>query len=610
MEYFLKANGLVILLWLFYSLVLKNETFFKAIRGYFLLGLVIIIAIPLIEIPVYIEKAATNFNGYVVDGMQTTNTYVEQKFDWFNLLVILYFAGVVFFSFKFIIQLLSLGKLLTSHKITRQGRYKLVETNKEISPFSFFNFIVYNKNNFTLEEINHVLNHEKTHVDQWHSIDTLLTNLLQIIFWFNPFAWFYEKEVAQNLEFLVDNYVFNSSKSQKLYQNLLLKTSAVNYQMALTNNFYNSFLKKRITMLHSKKSNKNSQWKFALLLPLLLTFIFVFNTKTIAQEKEEENKIIVKKVEIHAMVFTKNSSKEDLEKISNSFLEKGLNVKFKGIKRNKDNEITAIKIDTKANNGKTSGSYATDDDNGISPIKISFDNKNNSLSIGSSNSKHSNGYNYATKGKKKIIKQKGKGKSYVFISDEDENEEETSAKIWVTKNGDTTKLKSKKIIIEIEEDEDGEHEEKYEIVIDEDDEETKSKFKIGASGTGNGEPIYIINGKKVTKKEMDELSPNDIESMNVIKGQNEVIEITTKNNRLGIHIAQEKSENQIKSTYDNKDGTTPIFIIDGKESSKLASEKIDPDDIESVSVLKGKKAEEKYGVKGKNGVIEITLKKE
>jgi hypothetical protein len=35
---------------------------------------------------------------------------------------------------------------------------------------------------------------------------------------------------------------------------------------------------------------------------------------------------------------------------------------------------------------------------------------------------------------------------------------------------------------------------------------------------------------------------------------------------------------------------------------------INPDAIESVNVLKGKTAEDKYGEKGKNGIIEITLK--
>ena len=63
MDYMLKASGIVILLFLFYYFFLKNETFFKSIRSYFLIGLLIVIGIPLIEIPVYMEQVASTYSG-------------------------------------------------------------------------------------------------------------------------------------------------------------------------------------------------------------------------------------------------------------------------------------------------------------------------------------------------------------------------------------------------------------------------------------------------------------------------------------------------------------------------------------------------------------------
>ena len=50
-------------------------------------------------------------------------------------------------------------------------------------------------------------------------------------------------------------------------------------------------------------------------------------------------------------------------------------------------------------------------------------------------------------------------------------------------------------------------------------------------------------------------------------------------------------------------------IIDGKESNEKEMKKLDPEDIESLTVIKDEKANTKYGKKGKNGVIEITTKK-
>ena len=51
-----------------------------------------------------------------------------------------------------------------------------------------------------------------------------------------------------------------------------------------------------------------------------------------------------------------------------------------------------------------------------------------------------------------------------------------------------------------------------------------------------------------------------------------------------------------------------LVFIDGKKSTMAKMNQIDPAKIENVNVLKDKKAIEKYGKKGKNGVILITLK--
>ena len=53
----------------------------------------------------------------------------------------------------------------------------------------------------------------------------------------------------------------------------------------------------------------------------------------------------------------------------------------------------------------------------------------------------------------------------------------------------------------------------------------------------------------------------------------------------------------------------PLFIVDGKEASYAVVRKIAPETIESLTVLKDKAAVEVYGEKGKNGVVEVKLKK-
>ena len=56
---------------------------------------------------------------------------------------------------------------------------------------------------------------------------------------------------------------------------------------------------------------------------------------------------------LQCLLFSKKTSKEGLQKIKKKFAEKGLKVSFSGVQRNDNDEITAIKIEAKADNGKS-----------------------------------------------------------------------------------------------------------------------------------------------------------------------------------------------------------------------------------------------------------------
>ena len=67
-------------------------------------------------------------------------------------------------------------------------------------------------------------------------------------------------------------------------------------------------------------------------------------------------------------------------------------------------------------------------------------------------------------------------------------------------------------------------------------------------------------------------------------------------------------QDSTKSTS-KADKNAPLYVLEGKVISKSELDKINPDAIESISVLKGESAVKAYGKAGKNGVIQITLKK-
>jgi TonB-dependent SusC/RagA subfamily outer membrane receptor len=54
-------------------------------------------------------------------------------------------------------------------------------------------------------------------------------------------------------------------------------------------------------------------------------------------------------------------------------------------------------------------------------------------------------------------------------------------------------------------------------------------------------------------------------------------------------------------------GTAPLYVIDGIQGANV--EMLDPNEIESIDVLKDASATSIYGVSGTNGVILITTKK-
>ena len=53
----------------------------------------------------------------------------------------------------------------------------------------------------------------------------------------------------------------------------------------------------------------------------------------------------------------------------------------------------------------------------------------------------------------------------------------------------------------------------------------------------------------------------------------------------------------------------PLLFVDGQRSNWDGSNDLDPSAIESVEVIKGKMAIERYGQEGRNGVVYIVMKK-
>ena len=315
MEYLLKASAVIIIMYLCYFIFLKKETFFQHNRWFLILGLLLALVFPLIIIPVYIPIESTAIQEPTFILTESSNFVAEPTetaFDWLQLIPIIYGVGLTVFIIQFIFQFGSLVSLLIKNPKQKEQQFTYVIVNSEISPFSFFKWIVYNPESYKEEELQLILTHEKVHVNQLHSIDILLTQAACAVFWFNPLIWLYRKEVRQNLEYIADSKTQSLSNAKKEYQHLLLKTIVANHNIILSNNFYNSSIKKRILMLNKSRSKQKNQLKYLLMLPLLAGLLISMNTEEVYIEAETTRTKNTITSESFKVKFTKNMTDESL----------------------------------------------------------------------------------------------------------------------------------------------------------------------------------------------------------------------------------------------------------------------------------------------------------
>lgn len=128
-------------------------------------------------------------------------------------------------------------------------------------------------------------------------------------------------------------------------------------------------------------------------------------------------------------------------------------------------------------------------------------------------------------------------------------------------------------------------------------------------GVSDGNPLILMNGVAITKEEMDKINPDDIESVNVLKGE-QATRLYGEKGKNGVVIITPKGEKAVVPLQEGMNkGNPPLIVIDGKRMPKdFNLSTLKSEEIESISVLKDKSAVETYGEDGKNGVI-VILKK-
>ena len=197
---------------------------------------------------------------------------------WMDLLTWIYLVGVAVMTIITIAQIISLVRFMSGglRHTDSQGNTVILH-NCEFPPFSIFRYIVMSVKDYE-QHSQYILSHEQEHIRLGHTYDILLLQVVKIIQWFNLFIWFVGRDLKSVHEYEADQAVINQGIDAKSYQQILVTKVVGNRLQPFTNNLNHGSLKKRITMMYKKKSNRWLMLKSLCAIPAMALAINAFAT--------------------------------------------------------------------------------------------------------------------------------------------------------------------------------------------------------------------------------------------------------------------------------------------------------------------------------------------
>mgnify|MGYP002795738957 CR=1 FL=1 len=313
--YILKSSVCLAIFYLFYRLLLARETFHRFNR-FSLLGILLLSCLlPLVEVSV---KQETEVHQTMLtleqllmmaDAVNATEAGARTEtatVTWIQVALLVYLAGIVFFAFRNVYSLVRLLMLLKSGKKEdigsylpgRKERVTLIVHNCDIAPFSWMGYIVISRKDLE-ENGREILIHELAHIHNRHSWDLLVADVCIFFQWFNPASWLLKQELQNIHEFEADETVIKEGVDAKQYQLLLIKKAVGTRLYSMANSFNHSSLKKRITMMLKEKSNPWARAKYLYILPLAALAVTAFARPEVSAVADEISAVKVIAPAVH-----------------------------------------------------------------------------------------------------------------------------------------------------------------------------------------------------------------------------------------------------------------------------------------------------------------------
>lgn len=265
----------------YYRLILFNRNFHQWNRFYLMASMLLAVIIPFIEIPLFLppQQAAigqvlVDLRGHGVAAATSPATVLPARSIVFGLAALISLL-------LFIRMLTGMVKLFYYYRSSKtrelNPQVSVILTNLKNAPFSFFHWL------FWREDIDpgsdagqRILAHELTHIEEQHSIDKLITELLLCIFWINPFFWLIRRELAAVHEFIADRKAIASSDGAAFAEMILQAMQVQPIRTpGIVSPFFSSQIKRRLLMITSSCEPRFSYLRR--ISSLVLLFIALFS---------------------------------------------------------------------------------------------------------------------------------------------------------------------------------------------------------------------------------------------------------------------------------------------------------------------------------------------
>lgn len=617
--YLLKVTSISGLLFLYYHITLRNKRFHYYNRFYLLMAVAISIILPLLKLEwfTFFSDSDQTIHLYkIIYGSGENEIVVTGNASINRELIVIYALAAISIALLAVLcsRIIKIKRLKKKYPVQQFTDFDFVNTDISSAPFSFLKDIFW-RNDINLEEETgkQILQHEITHIRQKHSWDKLFMQLAMCFYWMNPFFHLIKKELYLIHEFIADEEAVKHADADA-FAKMLLTAQFGKFNFLPAQSIFYSSIKRRLTMLTISKKPQFSYARRLMVLPLAaaLVCLFAFTVKTRNSNNTIPLTVLAKPF---VLVVDAGHGGKDRGALGNGMYEKDAALKI------------AQKIKDISSQYNIHVILTRNSDVFMDPRqKSDFANSQNadafiSIHVNTNDKEHPDQSGFevllSSRADERFAdKNKILGSAILQNISRDftaaPSLQTRSTGIWVLKNSNIPSVLIECGYITNKDDAANlKDDAKIELIAKNILEGIAAYANHAATSirdtipanilnvTADKQPLYVVNGKPSSEAEIKLIGEADIERIDVLKDSASRVIYGPKAKNGVVLITLKTSAKQSQE---------PLYVLDGKIVSREEAIKGEAT-IETVNVLKDKSATDKYGDKGKNGVIEITSRK-